>query len=70
MFYSHSIYIIQTKYSHSILKPRIKYRKHPSILAIKKIDRQGFDFSRVSLENIVKEIEKKSKNGCLNRGVY
>ena len=47
--------------SHPIFKAIVKYRNHPSIIAIKDFNKNSsFDFCRVSVEDIVKEIKKLS----------
>ena len=47
--------------SHPILQPILKYRKHPSILAVKNKNYwQRFNICRVSVEEVVKEIKKLS----------
>ena len=47
--------------SHPIFKAILKYRNHPSIVAIKNLNKSsGFDFCRVSVQDVVKEIKKLS----------
>ena len=49
------------KYGSFYSKPKHKYRKQPNILVIKNENgRQGFNFYRGSLGNVVKEIKKLS----------
>ena len=47
--------------SHSIFKAILKYRNHPSIVAIKNLNTGSkFDFCRVCVQDVVKEIKKLS----------
>ena len=47
--------------SYPIFKVILKYRNHPSIVAIKNLNKGSrFDFSRVSVQDVVKEIKKLS----------
>ena len=47
--------------SHPIFKAILKYRNHPSIVAIKNLNKGSrFDFCRVSVHDVVKEIKKLS----------
>ena len=47
--------------SHPMFKAILKYRNHPSIVAIKNLNKGSrFDFSRVSVQDVVKEIKKLS----------
>ena len=47
--------------SHPIFKTILKYRNHPSIVAIKNLNKGSrFDFCRVSVQDVVKEIKKLS----------
>ena len=47
--------------SYPIFKVILKYRNHPSIVAIKNLNKASrFDFSRVSVQDVVKEIKKLS----------
>ena len=46
---------------HPIFKAILKYRNHPSIVAIKNLNKDsGFDFCRVSVQDVVKEIKRLS----------
>ena len=48
--------------SHPIFKAILKYRNHPSIVAIKKLNKGSrFDFCRVSVQDAIKEIKILSK---------
>ena len=45
--------------SHPIFKAILKYRNHPSIVAIKNLNNGSrFDFCRVSVQDVVKELKK------------
>ena len=47
--------------SHPIFKAILKYRNHPSIVAMKNLNKDSrFDFYRVSVQDVVKEIKKLS----------
>ena len=47
--------------SHPIFKAILKYRNHPNIVAIKNLNKGSrFDFCRVSVQDVVKEIKKLS----------
>ena len=47
--------------SHPIFKAIMKFRNHPSITAIKNLNKgTRFDFCRVSFQDVVKEIKKPS----------
>ena len=47
--------------SHPIFKPILKYRNHPSIVAIKNLNKGlRFDFCRVSVQDVLKAIKKLS----------
>ena len=47
--------------SHPIFKAILKYRNHPNIVAIKNLNKGSrFDFCRVSVQDVVKEINKLS----------
>ena len=47
--------------SHPMLQAILKYRNHPSIVAIKNLNKSSrFDFYRVSVQDVVKEIKKLS----------
>ena len=47
--------------SHPIFKVNLKYRNHPSTVAIKNLNKGArFDFCRVSVQDVVKEMKKLS----------
>ena len=52
---------LPTNIFHPIFKVILKYKNHPSIVAIKNLDTSSrFDFCRVCVQDVVKEIKKLS----------